>query len=71
MIATAEATVRCAYSIQVWIDTPGMTFPRQNGQPCSPLPPDPQPSPESDTRTTPPSTISANVAATVLRASRR
>ena len=50
---------------------PGATSPLQNGQPLKPEPAGPQPSPESDTRTIPPITISRKVRSSVASASCR
>src|SRR4051794_17338465 len=51
--------------------TSGITSPPQRGQPFVPLPPAPQPRPESLTRTTPPTMISRNVTSAVRSARRR
>src|ERR1051325_7599818 len=51
--------------------TRGTTPPPQSGQPLVPLPPGPQPSPESLTRTIPPTMISRKVTRAVRSASRR
>src|SRR3954452_1268422 len=51
--------------------TRGITSPPQSGQPFVPLPPAPHPSPESLTRTTPPTMISRKVTTAVRSARRR
>src|SRR3954467_4036142 len=51
--------------------TSGITSPPQSGQPFVPLPPAPQPRPESLTRTTPPTRISRKVTTAVRSARRR
>ncbi len=71
MIPTAPASVRWVYSMIELRFTPGTTSPLQNGQPFRPEPAGPQPRPESDTRTTPPTITRRKVAASVDSASRR
>src|SRR3954451_15467684 len=51
--------------------TSGITSPPHSGQPFVPLPPAPQPRPESLTRTTPPTMISRKVTSAVRSARRR
>src|SRR6266545_6454393 len=51
--------------------TSGITEPPQSGHPSVPLPPGPQPSPDSLTRTIPPTTISRKVERAVRSARRR
>src|SRR5215208_2313308 len=70
MMLTAPASARCVYSTTELRSTPGTTLPLQKGQPCRPEPPGPQPRPESDTRTTPPTMINTKVASAVARTSR-
>src|SRR3954452_14789670 len=53
------------------LPTNGTTWPPQRGQPLVPLPPGPQPSPDSLTRTIPPTTISRKVTTAVRSARRR
>ena len=67
----SPASARWVYSMIELRSTPGTTSPLQNGQPWKPEPPGPQPSPESDTRTMPPTMIRTNVAMAVARTSRR
>ena len=55
---TTLATSRCEYSMRTWYSNGGMICPWQSGQSG-------QPRPDSVARTTPPSVISPNVAATV------
>jgi len=69
-IATTDASVRCEYSIAELRFTPGTTSPLQNGQPWKPLFSGPQPSPDPETRTIPPTMISRKVATAVPSASR-
>src|SRR5213592_1381904 len=69
---TTVASSRWENSIIVFSSpTNGTTSPPQSGQPLVPLPPAPQPSPESLTRTTPPTTISRKVISAVRSARRR
>ena len=70
-IPTTPASALCVYSMMWLRSRPGTTSPLQNGQPWKPEPPGPQPSPESDTRTMPPTMISRKVATPVARASLR
>src|SRR5215204_1128569 len=66
------ASNRCENSINVFSSpTSGITSPPQSGQPLVPLPPGPQPNPESLTRTTPPTMISRKVTSEVRSARRR
>ena len=71
MIPTTPASARWLYSMIELRFTPGTTSPLQKGQPFRPEPAGPQPRPDSDTRTIPPTTISRKVARTVANASRR
>ena len=64
-IVTAAARIRCAYSMIMFVSITGTARPPQSGQPSVPLPAAPQPRPESLIRTTPPTTIRANVSAAV------
>src|SRR5690242_18161411 len=57
--------------IRFSLPTSGITWPPQRGQPFVPLPPGPQPRPDSLTRTTPPTTISRKVTSAVRSARRR
>src|SRR3954451_3763906 len=56
---------------QFSLPTSGTTWPPQRGQPLVPLPPGPQPRPDSLTRTIPPTTISRKVTTAVRSARRR
>src|SRR4051812_38270869 len=69
---TTPASSRWENSMKVFSSpTSGTTSPPQSGHPLVPLPPGPQPSPESLTRTTPPTMISRNVTSAVRSARRR
>ena len=67
---TAPASTRWVYSMMWLRSIPGTTSPLQKGQPWKPEPPGPQPRPESDTRTIPPTMIRTNVEIAVASASR-
>ena len=71
MKPTTIASTRCVYSTIELRSTPGTTSPLQNGQPWKPEPAGPQPRPESDTRTTPPTMMRTKVAMPVASTSRR
>src|SRR3954447_24912414 len=71
-ITTIVASSRWENSITRFsLPTNGTTWPPQRGQPLVPLPPGPQPSPDSLTRTIPPTTISRRVTTAVRSARRR
>src|SRR3954453_21216126 len=71
-ITTIVASSRWENSITRFsLPTNGTTWPPQRGQPLVPLPPGPQPSPDSLTRTIPPTMISRKVTTAVRSARRR
>ena len=71
MKPTTTARMRCVYSTIELRSIPGTTSPLQNGQPWKPEPAGPQPRPESETRTTPPTRMRTKVATSVASASFR
>src|SRR5512139_577420 len=71
-MTTTVASRRWENSIRRFsLPTSGITVPPHRGQPLVPLPPGPQPSPDSLTRTIPPTTISRKVTTAVKSARRR